>query len=147
MNVQKPDFMKENYEIGTNFTVDTDWDELTTKTMDACFAVHREMGPGLKEEIYQACLLKEFELREIKFECQVKIPMHYKGHALDKNLILDLLVEDKIILELKAVSEITPLFQAQLLSYLKLANKKIGYIVNFHVPLLKLGIKRMKNGY
>jgi GxxExxY protein len=147
MNVQKPEFMKEKHEIGTNFTVDEDWDALTTRIMDACFAVHREIGPGLREEIYQACLLKEFELREINFNCQVKVPLQYKGHSLDKNLILDLLVEDRIILELKAVTEINELFQAQLLTYLKLTNRKIGYIVNFNVPLLKKGIKRMKNGY
>ncbi len=147
MKVQKPEFMRENHEIGANFTVDEDWDHLTTKIMDACFAVHREMGPGLKEEIYQACLLKEFELREIKFECQVRVPMLYKGHDLKKHLILDLLVEDRIILELKATEEITGLFQAQLLSYLKLTNRKIGYIVNFNVSMLKTGIKRMKNGY
>lgn len=115
--------------------------------MDACFAVHREMGPGLKEEIYQACLLKEFELRDIKFECQVKIPIQYKGHDLKKYMILDLLVEGKIILELKATEGISDLFQAQLLSYLKLTNRKIGYIVNFNVPMLKKGIKRMKNGF
>lgn len=147
MNVQKPDFMKEDYEHATNFTVDDDWDELTTRIMDACFAVHREMGPGLKESLYQSCLLKEFELQGIKYACQVRIPVQYKGHLLDEYLILDLLVEDRIILELKATNEISELFKAQLLTYLKLTNRKIGYIVNFNVSMLKKGIKRMKNGY
>src|ERR1044072_1351133 len=114
--------------------------------MYACFAVHREMGPGLREEIYQSCLLKEFDLSGIEYKCQVRIPMYYKGHALNKHMVLDLLVEDRIILELKAATEISDLFQAQLLSYLKLTNRKIGYIVNFNVPMLKKGIKRMKNG-
>lgn len=121
--------------------------KLTDGILDACFAVHREMGPGLNESVYKACLMKELELNKIPYVHEAVVPVYYKGVLLDQQFKVDLLIDDEVILELKAVSELTPIFEAQLLNYLKLSKKTVGYLINFNVPLLKLGIKRMKNGY
>ncbi len=117
---------------------------ITDRVVDALFAVHRTLGPGFKEEIYEASLLKEFELVGMKCESQVAYPVFYKGHDLGKICRIDLLVEDEIILELKSVDALLPIHQAQLLSYLKLTGKRIGYLANFKVSLMKDGIKRMR---
>ena len=103
------------------------------------------MGPGLLEKIYENCLMKEFELRGIRAQSQVEIPLRYKGYELNKNYAIDILVEDAIVLELKAVDAMPPVYEAQLISYLKLSQKKLGYLINFNVPLMKLGIRRFAN--
>lgn len=121
--------------------------ELTSKIIEACIRVHKEMGPGLLESVYEYCLMKELELNGIQARKQVKLPLVYRGYELDKTYAIDILVEESIILEIKSVEQMNPLFEAQLLSYLKLTNKKIGYLLNFNVPVMKQGIKRMKNGY
>ena len=105
--------------------------------------VHRHMGPGLLESVYQHCLVAELRLRDLYVEQMVPIKLHYKSISLEKVFLIDLLVEREIILELKAVEGIDPLYEAQLLSYLKLADKRLGFLINFNVPLLKDGLKRM----
>lgn len=119
--------------------------ELSGKILDCCIAVHREIGAGLLESVYEACLLKEFELREITAEKQVKIPLVYKGHNLNKDFFIDILVENEIILELKAVDAVSTMHEAQLINYLKLTDKRLGLLVNFNVPLMKNGFKRYIN--
>ena len=115
--------------------------------LDAAIAVHREMGPGLLESVYQQCLVKELILRDLLIEKQVPIPLVYKGHTLSKDYIIDILVEGEIILELKAVEGVLPVHEAQLISYLKLADKRLGFLINFNTPLLKEGFKRFVNRF
>ena len=115
--------------------------------LDACIAVHREMGPGLLESIYILCLCRELTLRELKVNREVLIPLFYKGHELSKDFRIDLLVEDEIILEIKAVDLIHPVHEAQIISYLKLTDKRLGFLINFNVPLLKNGFKRFVNNF
>lgn len=122
-------------------------DKLSNVILDSSIAVHREMGPGLLEAVYQYCLVREFELRGIKVETQVLIPLVYKGEKLNKEYVMDVLVEGEIIVELKAVESLLPVHEAQLISYLKLANKRLGFLVNFNVPLLKHGFRRFVNGF
>jgi GxxExxY protein len=119
------------------------YQELSSKVYDCIFEVHRTLGPGLLESVYEICLKKELEDRGIKVEQQKALPVIYKGVALDTSYRIDLWVEDKIILELKAVEVMSPIFQAQLLTYMKLANCSLGFLVNFNVPLIKNGIIRM----
>lgn len=121
--------------------------ELTKRIINACITVHKEMGPGLLESVYEYCLLKELHLNGIEAKSQVEVPLFYKGHALNKSFIVDILVDNEIILELKSAETMMPVYEAQLLSYMKLMNKKLGYLLNFNVPLMKHGIKRMKNGF
>jgi GxxExxY protein len=115
--------------------------------LSAAITVHKEMGPGLLEAIYQQCLSKELSLRDIKVRSMVPIPLIYKGYPLNKDYVIDLLVEEEIILELKAVESILPVHEAQIISYLKLADKRLGFLINFNVPLLKNGFKRFVNNF
>ena len=124
-----------------------DLDKLGKVIVDACFSVHKEMGPGLLEAIYELCLLKELELRGVKAESQVSIPLVYKSFNLSKKYKIDVLVENEIIVEIKAVEFALPVHKAQIISHLKLADKRLGYLVNFNVPLIKEGIKRMVNNF
>jgi GxxExxY protein len=115
--------------------------------MDAFFAVHRTLGPGLPEALYEEALTREFKEMNVSYERQKRIVVDYKGKPLQKSFRLDLLVEDKVIIEVKSVSELIPLFHSQILAYLKVAEKQLGYLVNFNVPLIKDGIHRKVNGY
>lgn len=124
-----------------------DLNKLSSVILDAAIAVHKEMGPGLLESIYELCLMKEFELRNIRVANQVPIPLIYKGYELSKDFKIDILVEDEIIIELKSVEVMLPVFDAQIISYLKLANKRLGFLINFNVPLLKQGFKRFVNQF
>lgn len=124
-----------------------EYNRLSGVILDASIAVHREMGPGLLEAVYHHCLMKELELRKISFKSNVVVPLVYKGYELHKEYILDLLVEGEIVVELKAVEVILPVHEAQVISYLKLAKKKLGLLINFNVPLLKNGYRRFVNGY
>ena len=121
--------------------------EYSAIILDASIAVHKEMGPGLLEAVYQQCLVKELTLRDINVHTMVPVALQYKGHLLNKEFVLDILVEDEIILELKAVESILPVHEAQLISYLKLADKRLGFLINFNVPLLKDGFKRFVNHF
>ncbi|MCW0482688.1 GxxExxY protein [Gaoshiqia sediminis] len=121
--------------------------ELSKEILDAAIGVHREMGPGLLESVYELCLLKELHIRKIHAENQVSIPLFYKGENLNKEFRIDILVEKEIIIELKAVDFILPVDEAQIISYLKLTDKKLGLLINFNVPLLKDGFNRYVNNF
>ena len=116
---------------------------LSKELLDAAIAVHREMGPGLLESVYELCLLKELQLRKIFVENQLPVPLFYKGVDLNKDFRIDLLVENEIIVEIKAVEYILPIHEAQIISYLKLTDRKLGFLLNFNVPLLKEGFRRL----
>ena len=115
--------------------------------LDACITVHKIMGPGLLESIYEQCLMKEFELRMVKAKNQVPISLIYKTHVLSRELKIDILVENEIILELKSSEIMHPVYEAQIISYLKLTNKKLGFLINFNVPVLKDGVRRYVNNF
>ncbi|MBL8819931.1 MAG: GxxExxY protein [Planctomyces sp.] len=119
--------------------------DVTGQIIDAAMTVHSVLGPGLLESAYEACLAYELRKRSLKVDVQLELPIEYDGVRLDVGYRIDLLIEDAVIVELKAVSEIQPIHEAQLLSYLKLSKKKIGLLINFHVLRLKDGIKRMAN--
>ncbi|MDW7756846.1 MAG: GxxExxY protein [Desulfuromonadales bacterium] len=120
---------------------------ITEVVIGSAIRVHRELGPGLLESAYEACLA--YELTEAGFlvERQKPLPVTYKGVQLDCGYRLDLVVENRIILELKAVDKLSPLHEAQLLSYLKLSGISLGYLMNFHTDLMKNGIRRIVNNY
>jgi len=116
--------------------------EISEKIIGAAIQVHRTLGPGLLESTYAACLKYELEKQGLKVLSQVGLPVIYDGIKIDLGYRLDLLVEDKVIIELKAVTAVIPLHEAQLLSYLKLSGKHLGLLINFNVILLKDGITR-----
>jgi GxxExxY protein len=118
-------------------------DQITGMILDTCIEVHRHLGPGLLESTYEVCLMKEFESRGIHAENQVKLPVSYKGMKLDQDYRIDILVENEFIMELKSAESILPIHLAQTLTYMKLANKEVGFLVNFNVPKLKDGFKRL----
>jgi GxxExxY protein len=120
--------------------------EISGQVVDAAMKVHSALGPGLLENAYEACLEHELNKRGLRVERQVELPVVYDGVQIDLGYRLDLVVEGAVIVELKAVEKIAPIHEAQLLSYLKLSNKKIGLLINFNVLHLKDGIKRMVNG-
>jgi len=122
-----------------------DMNELTGSVIGAAIEVHKTLGPGLLESIYEECLCRELELREISYERQKEIPIEYKGSKLDCSYRIDILVANKLILEIKACEVIQGVHEAQLLTYLKLTGLKVGLLINFNVPVLKEGIKRMAN--
>jgi GxxExxY protein len=115
--------------------------------LQASISVHKEMGPGLLEAVYQQCLVKELTLQEVHITTMVPVPLQYKGYTLNKDYVIDILVEEEIILELKAVEAILPVHEAQIISYLKLANKRLGFLINFNVPVLKSGFRRFVNNF
>ena len=121
--------------------------ELSEKIIGAAIEVHRVLGPGLLESTYERCLVHELALRGIQVERQRKQPIHYKGLEIDEGYRIDILVEGKVILELKVVDHLNNIHIAQLLTYLKLSGCSLGYLINFNVKLLKDGIKRIVNEY
>jgi GxxExxY protein len=130
--------------FGENFlAVSSETDRIAKEVVDATFKVHSTLGAGLLESVYEICLAHELNKRNLKFQTQVAFPIAYDGFLLDAGLRIDLLVEDKLVIELKAVETMIPLFEAQLLTYLKLTNKRLGLLINFNVPKIKDGIKRI----
>lgn len=122
----------------------TDHEEKIGKAVvQAALKVHKELGPGLLEKIYELCLSHELKKDGYSVDRQVEIPIKYDGNTFDEGLRLDLLIERKVIIEIKAVDEINPVWQAQILSHLKLTDLRLGYLINFNVPLIKQGIKRI----
>lgn len=117
-------------------------DPRTSPIIGAAIDVHRQLGPGLLESAYDECLCHELRLRELQFRRHVDLPVLYKGLRLDCGYKLDLIVEDQVIVELKAVDKILPVHEAQLLAYLRLTNKRVGLLINFNVPVLVQGIVR-----
>jgi len=122
-------------------------DEISRRVIGAAIEVHRHLGPGLLESAYESCLVFELKLLGLKLEEQKPLPVIYKDVKLDCGYRLDLVVEDKIIIEIKAVEKLLPIHEAQLLSYLRLANKRVGLLMNFHVAVLKNGLKRIVNEF
>jgi GxxExxY protein len=120
---------------------------LSGQILDASITVHKEMGPGLLESVYELCLMKEFGLRNIDARNQVELPLFYKNYQLNKEFRIDILVENEIIIEIKSSEVMIPVYEAQIISYLKLADKKLGFLINFNVPLLKEGFKRFVNNF
>ena len=118
-------------------------DPLTALVIGAVIEVHRIMGPGLLESVYQRCLEIELRLRGCPVEPQVRRPMTYKGTALGDDLVMDLYFPDRLVVELKAVEKIIPVHEAQLLTYLRLSKVRVGLLINFNVPVLVNGLKRM----
>lgn len=124
-------------------TTERESDPLTHSIIGAAIEVHRGLGPGFLESAYEACLLYELRLRGIKVKAQQALPLYYKDVMLDCGYRLDLIVEDKVIVEIKSVRELAPIHEAQLLSYLKMSDCRRGLLINFNVKLLKDGIKRL----
>ena len=122
-------------------------DKLSKQILEALLEVHKIMGPGLLESVYEACLMKELEIRGVKATNQVRIPLVFKGYELDKDYRIDVFVEKEIIIEIKAVETMLPVHEAQIISYLKLADKRLGFLINFNVPLLKNGFRRFVNNF
>jgi GxxExxY protein len=120
-------------------------DDITLSIFKSAVSVHQEMGPGLLEAIYQHCLIEEMTSRGLQVQKSVIVPLHYKTKPLNKDYIIDILVEDEIVLELKSAEGLLKVHEAQLISYLKLSNKRLGFLINFNVPLLKQGFKRFVN--
>lgn len=120
--------------------------ELTQETIGAAIEVHRALGPGLLESAYEECLCRELTIRNISFERQKPLSLEYKGFKLECGYRIDLLVAGTVVVEAKAVEILLPIHEAQLLTYLKLGGWKLGLLINFNVPVLKQGIKRLVLG-
>lgn len=121
----------------------TDYEEFLCKEIvDCTYRVHKELGPGLLEKVYEACFCHELKKKGIKFQRQVELPIHYDGLVFDEGLRMDVLVDEIVICELKAVELVNPLWQAQIMSHLKMTANNIGFVINFNVPLIKDGIRR-----
>ena len=123
--------------------VSRELDRIAKAIVEATFAVHKALGPGLLENVYEICFCHELTKRGLKFQRQVSIPIVYDGICFDEALRLDVLVEGQIICELKAVDALLPVHKAQLLSQMKLATKRLGFLINFNVPRIKDGIERV----
>ena len=122
-------------------------DLITEKIIGCGIEVHRGIGPGLLESAYEECLCYELSQQGLKFERQVPLPVIYKGIKLDCGYKLDIIVEDSVIVEIKAVDRLIAIHEAQLLSYLRMLDKRVGLLLNFHSPVLKNGIKRIVNNF
>jgi GxxExxY protein len=120
--------------------------DITEQIIAAAVEVHRNLGPGLLESIYEECLCKELSLRKIPFERQRPTPVEFKGDRLQGTFRIDLLVAGQVVVEIKAVESLEPIHEAQLLTYMKLGAWKVGLLINFNVPLLKQGIRRRVRG-
>ncbi len=120
--------------------------ELTRGIIGAAIQVHQVLGPGLLESAYEECLCRELSLRETPFERQMDLPVEYKGVKLDCGCRLDLLVANRVVVEVKAVESLHPIHEAQILTYLKLGGWDVGLLLNFNVPLMKDGVRRMVLG-
>ena len=116
---------------------------IAEKIVDAAYNVHKILGPGLLEKVYEVCFCHELSNRGLTYKRQVDIPVVYDGMTFDEGLRLDVLVEELIICELKAVEQMNSVWEAQIISHLKLTDKRLGFLINFNVPLIRNGIKRI----
>lgn len=123
----------------------SDYDDIGEAIIGAAIKVHKAMGPGLLEKIYEVCLTHELRKAGFDVKRQVKLPIVYDGIIFEEGLQLELLVNDKTIVEVKAIDDVHPYWKAQIISCLKLANKRLGYLINFNNPLLKDGVRRFRN--
>ena len=117
-------------------------DPRTSRVIAAALEVHRQLGPGLLEAVYEECLCHELTLRGLPFVRQLDLPVQYKGVKLDCGFRVDVIVQDEVVVELKSIEHILPVHEAQLLTYLRLTGKQVGLLINFNVPLLRQGIIR-----
>ena len=122
-------------------------DQIAKQIVDAAYRVHSKMGPGLLESAYEACMAHELTKRGFKVERQKPQPVRYDDLEIEVGYRLDILVDDKVIIELKAVEQLAPIHQAQLMTYLRLSGKTLGFLINFNVPLIKQGIRRIANNF
>ncbi len=120
-------------------------EEIGKIIVNAAYKVHKELGPGLLERVYEVCLAHEIKKAGLDVKRQIEIPIEYDGIVFEEGFRLDLLVEDYVIIEIKAVEQTNPVWQAQIISHLKLTNGSLGFLINFNVPLIKNGIKRFIN--
>ena len=120
-------------------------EQIAKLIVNSAFKVHKELGPGLLEKVYEACLVYEITKAGLEVKRQVEVPIIYDGVTLKEYLRLDIIVENSIIIEVKAVDIINPVWNAQIISHLKLTNNELGFLINFNVPLIKNGIKRFIN--
>jgi GxxExxY protein len=123
-----------------------EYNQLTYDIIECCIEVHKELGPGLLESIYEECLESVLVENGLKVQRQVEVPLFFKGKKLNKGFRLDMLINDSVILELKSVETILPIHEAQLVSYLKLSKSQLGLLVNFNSKYLKDGVRRRING-
>ena len=121
----------------------TDLDELTEQIIGCAIEVHRVLGPGLLESVYQQCLLIELAEAHLKVECACRVPIVYKGHKISAHLEMDLVVEDRVVVEIKAVETLHPVYSAQVITYLKLSGCPAGLLINFNAPSLRAGLRRL----
>lgn len=124
-------------------TVSADLNALSRDVVDSAYTVHNRLGPGLLESVYETCLAYELTKRRLSVKRQVVIPVFYDDVRIDEGFRIDLLVENAIVIEIKSVERSLPVFEAQLLTYLKLADKRLGFLINFNVSRFKDGVKRM----
>ncbi len=120
-------------------------EEIGKIVVNSAYKVHKELGPGLLERVYEVCLTHEITKSGLTVKRQIDLPIIYDGIIFDECLRLDLLVEDSIIVEIKAVEQVNPVWQAQIISHLRLTNNRLGFLINFNVPLIKNGIRRFIN--
>jgi len=113
--------------------------------VDSAIKVHRALGPGLFESAYQRCLAYELQTRGLSVECEVVLPISYRGQQLDAGYRIDMLVDNQVIVENKAVERVLPVHEAQVITYLKLRDCRLGFLLNWNVPMMKLGIRRLVN--
>jgi len=123
-------------------TIPEETEKVATQIVDAAFSVHSTLGPGLLESVYEQCLAFEFSERGLRFERQLVLPIKYKEHEIDSGLRLDFLIDDSVVVEIKAVECLVPVHTAQLLTYLKLSGHRLGFLINFNASLIKHGIHR-----
>jgi GxxExxY protein len=132
--------MKKTYEPIPDYI-----EAIATNVIDAAYTVHKQLGPGLLEKVYEVCFCHELKKRGLRFNRQLDVPIVYDDIIFDEGLLLDVLVEDVIICELKALENVHPVWEAQLLSHLKLCNKRLGFLINFNVSNIGNGISRIIN--
>ena len=123
-------------------TLSTRTEEIATEVVDAAFLVHSTLGPGLLESVYEECLAYELSERSLSYERQLVLPVKYKQHQIDTGLRLDFLIEDRVVIEIKAVEALIKVYASQLLTYLKLGDYRLGFLINLNVSLIKNGIHR-----
>jgi GxxExxY protein len=128
---------------GEHLPLPPGYEEIATKIVDAAYTVHKALGPGLLESVYEVCFCHELKKRGLSFQRQVPVPITYDGITFSEGLRLDVLVGEKIICELKTVDSLNDIHQAQLLSQMKLTGKRLGFLINFNVAVIKYGLKRM----
>lgn len=137
------DRKKTNMDITPILSEREEW--LAKEIVDCAFKVHKQLGPGLLEKIYEACFCHELSKKDIPYKRQIDLPVFYDGLYFDEGLRLDVLVDDLVICEFKAVETVNPVWQAQIISHLKMTQKRLGFIINFNVVLIKDGIRRFIN--